>query len=376
MTFMKPFIILFDILNRGIGIEPRSGRNHVAAAIVLLFTLTSCSQQQGYVTFTGFAQGGTYAVKINMEGVQMKPEEIRTEVDAILQRIDNSVSGYNRNSILSRFNSGETVEPDSIFTDIYSRAYEFWKITDGAVDAASAPLFDLWGFGFRNGEFPDQARVREVQENSGMERLAQDIKGTISKDGSLKGTDLLHKGSVPPMLNYNAIAQGYSCDLVAQYLYSIGVKDMMVDIGEIFCDGRNPSGQPWTIGIDKPIDGNNELGAHIQGIFRVPSGPHGVVTSGNYRKYHIHDGKKYAHTIDPRTGYPVQHNLLSATIVAPDATAADAYATYCMVIGLEEAMEFISSHPELEGCLIYDYDGEFRTWNSSGFVLEEISEGL
>ena len=173
-------------------------------------------------------------------------------------------------------------------------------------------------------------------------------------------------------LNYNAIAQGYSCDLVAEYLYSIGVKDMMVDIGEIFCDGLNPSGQPWSLGIDKPTDGNNELGAQIQGIFRAPEGPHGIVTSGNYRKFYIKDGKKYSHSIDPRTGYPVTHNLLSATIVADDALTADAYATYCMVVGLEEAKLMIESREDLEGCLIYDQDGTFMTWCSTGFVLEEL----
>ena len=107
----------------------------------------------------------------------------------------------------------------------------------------------------------------------------------------------------------------------------------------------------------------------VHGIFYVPSGPHGVVTSGNYRKFYIRDGKKYAHTVDPRTGYPVSHNLLSATIVAPDATIADAYATYCMVIGLEESIAFIEAHPELEACLIYDREGEFSTWVSSGMKL-------
>lgn len=147
---------------------------------------------------------------------------------------------------------------------------------------------------------------------------------------------------------------------------------MMVDIGEIFCDGLNPHRKPWSLGIDRPVDGNNELGAEIQGIFRAPAGPHGIVTSGNYRKFYIKDGKKYAHTIDPRTGYPVDHNLLSATIVADDALAADAFATYCMVVGLEESIRLLQSRADLEGCLIYDENGTFMTWCSEGFVLEEI----
>jgi thiamine biosynthesis lipoprotein len=120
------------------------------------------------------------------------------------------------------------------------------------------------------------------------------------------------------------------------------------------------------------VDGNNELGAEIQGIFRAPAGPHGIVTSGNYRKFYIKDGKKYAHTIDPRTGYPVDHNLLSATVVADDALTADAYATYCMVVGLEESIRLLQSRADLEGCLIYDENGTFMTWCSEGFMLEEI----
>ena len=191
-------------------------------------------------------------------------------------------------------------------------------------------------------------------------------------DYGLNAAEMLEDEGVLPKLNYNAIAQGYSCDLVAEYLYSIGVKDMLVDIGEIFCDGKNPSGQPWSLGIDRPVDGNNELGAQIQGLFRAPEGPHGIVTSGNYRKFYVRDGKKYAHTIDPRSGYPVEHSLLSATIMAPDAMTADAYATYCMVVGLDASKRFLSENPDLEGCLIYDEDGTFKSWCSEGFVLEEL----
>ena len=146
---------------------------------------------------------------------------------------------------------------------------------------------------------------------------------------------------------------------------------MMVNIGEIYCDGMNPSGKAWTIGIDKPIDGNNELGAQLQGVFKVPSGPHGVVTSGNYRKFYVKDGRKYAHTIDPLTGYPVSHSLLSATVIAPDAMLADAYATYFMVIGLERSKDFLSQRTDMEACLIYDEDGDFKTWCTPGFLLDE-----
>ena len=342
-----------------------------AYAAVLLFT--ACTQQDRYITITGFAQGGTYSVKMNLKDVSVPPEEIRDSIDAILVNIDNSLSGYNKKSLLSRFNTGEAIEPDSLFLDIYSHAYRIYEETDGAVDVAAGPLFDLWGFGFSEGEMPSDAVVAKVREGSGMGRLVEDMWSAVDERGTINGYALLGNGTEElPQLNYNAIAQGYSCDVVARYLYSIGVRDMLVDIGEIFCDGVNPSGQPWSLGIDKPVDGNQELGAEIQGIFRAPAGPHGIVTSGNYRKYYVKDGKKYAHTIDPRTGYPAEHNLLSATIVASDATMADAYATYCMVIGLEESIDFLESRPDLEGCLIYDSGDGFKTWCSSGFVLEEI----
>ena len=165
------------------------------------------------------------------------------------------------------------------------------------------------------------------------------------------------------VLNFNAIAQGYSCDLVASYLHSIGVKDMLVDIGEIYCEGLNPEGKGWSIGIDTPEDGNDTPGAKLAGIWKSDGGAYGVVTSGNYRKYYIHDGKKYAHTIDPRTGRPVEHNLLSATVVAASATEADALATYFMVIGMEEARRFVEEHDGIEACLITSD----TSWRSPNF---------
>ena len=346
-------------------------------ALIVISVLASCAQKDRYITITGFAQGGTYAVKLNLNGrdgkLSAEPEEIRDSIDAILGNIDNSLSGYNKKSLLSRFNAGETIVPDNLFLDIYEHAYDLYEETGGILDVASAPLFDLWGFGFTSDSLPSPEDVRRVMEVSGMGRLHESIRPLIGADGSVMPTDLvLERGGKQPELNFNAIAQGYSCDVVAEYLYSIGVKDMMVDIGEIFCDGLNPSGQKWSLGIDRPIDGNNDPGAQIQGIFRAPERPCGIVTSGNYRKFYVRDGRKYAHTIDPRTGMPVEHSLLSATIVAENALLADAYATYCMVVGLDEAKKFLESRSDLEGCLIYDDNGAFRSWCSEGFVLEEV----
>jgi len=326
--------------------------------IVTLVALVSCSKPE-YVEITGYAQGGVYSVKLNLAGrdgkkVRTTPEKMKEDMDSILLAIDNSLSGYNKGSLLSRYNAGEDIVPDSIFLDIYARGRAFYFETEGALDVASAPLFDLWGFGFKNNEFPDSEQVECIKGSCGMDRMGDDV--MLSR---------------PAMLNFNAIAQGYSCDLIAGYLHSKGVCDMLINIGgEMFCDGRNPNGQPWKIGIDRPFDGNDVPGADIQEVFLVKDVPCGVVTSGNYRKFYVREGKKYSHTVDPRTGYPVEHSLLSATLIAPDATSADAYATYCMVIGLQEAKAFVMSRDDLEACLVYEEDGNMLSWASDGFVLE------
>lgn len=357
-------------------------------SFLILVSFSSCTQKYGYLTITGYAQGGTYQVTLNLaREVSSEPQQLKAGIDSILQEIDITLSGYNKNSLLSRFNAGETITPNQMFIDIYNRSYNCFLETSGAFDVAAGPLFDIWGFGFKSGEMPDDRTVTRTRENCRMNRLLPDmseaLKPSADESGSVPtlspaglladeaafDTDALSSGSpvadLLPQLNYNAIAQGYSCDLIASYLYSKGVKDMLVNIGgEIFVDGKNPSGRNWTLGIDRPEDGNQQTGAKVDVTFSAQNPPCGIVTSGNYRKFYIRDGRKYAHTIDPRTGYPVEHNLLSATVIAPDATSADAYATYCMVIGYEQAAAFILSREDLEAYLIYEQDGEMITWSS------------
>jgi thiamine biosynthesis lipoprotein len=252
---------------------------------------------------------------------------------------------------------------------MYRVAYRLWERSGGALDFGAAALYDAWGFGFRNSTFPTDEEVARLLEQCGMGHLPAELPVT---DGYIDPAVMGY-----PRLNYNAIAQGYSCDKVAEYLYSIGVKDMLVDIGEIFCDGHNPAGKPWRVGVDRPKDGNNSPGTDMDGIWESDGSARGIVTSGNYRKFYIKDGVKYSHTIDPRTGYPVQHNLLSATILAPTAMAADAYATYCMVAGYETGRDFILSRPDLEGYLICaaasvtESESGMTEWASPGFKLTQ-----
>ena len=299
-----------------------------------LLTLCSCCRDR-YVELTGYAQGGIYSVKLNLSGVAAPKDEIAAAVDSLLAGIDNSLSGYNKGSLLSRYNAGQEIEPDRYWTEINGLSDKYFAMTDGAFDVASAPLFDIWGFGFTSDSLPCPEAVRAA----------------------------LLECRKREKLNFNAIAQGYSCDVIAEYLHSVGVKDMLVNIGEIYCEGRNPGGEDWSIGIDTPFDGNNTPGASLSGIWKSHGRACGIVTSGNYRKFYVKDGRKYAHTIDPRTGYPVEHSLLSATVVAPTAAEADALATACMVLGPDAARDFIESHEGLEACLI----SADSTWTSPGF---------
>lgn len=402
----------------------------IRSTLILLIAglfLLGCTPGGDYVQFGGYAQGGTWSVKANLKGIgrvkgsdgkcrRVKPKEIQSHIEAILEEIDTTLSGYNKASQLSRLNAGDTIRPSAMLMELYDYAYSLWLETDGALDCAAGPLYDIWGFGFKNGELPDDGAVQHALRFSGMKRLKPKMEDAM-RDGLLwgpwletqspddGGTDhaVAHADIlVLPQLNFNAVAQGYSCDMVAAYLDSLGVYDMLVDIGEIWCRGQNPSGKAWRVGVDRPVDGNNRPGADMDGIWesgsgrnggaegpaqehldggngRTPlAGGQGIVTSGNYRKYYVRNGQKYSHTIDPRTGYPVgtgpavkapdgeqacgngRHRaddgggiLLSATIVAPTAAAADAYATYCMVIGFEAARDFIESRPDLEGYLIY-----------------------
>lgn len=317
-------------------------RKILISAIVAL-CLSGCAREQ-YIMIHGFAQGGIYEVKCNVGNAPARQAALLKEgIDSILNVIDRSVSGYNPESFLSRYNNGQAIIDDGsaefkVFASLTAYGDSLFLATDGALDTRSAELFDIWGFGFKNGQMPDSAAVEAARHNRAK-------------------------------LNFNAIAQGYSADMIASYLQEQGITNMMVNIGgEIYCSGSNPKGGRWTFGIDRPFDGNMDPGKDISCKFEVPATHlHGVVTSGNYRKFYIVDGVKYPHTIDPRTGQPVMHSLLSATIMAPNAALADAMATYCMVIGPEQARDFIESRDDLEACLISS-DG---TWCSEGFILNQ-----
>lgn len=319
-------------------------RKQTLYILLLILLLTGCRDKGGYYRITGYAQGGTYSVTysdIDTSGniIPLSPEELKGIIDSTLVAIDKSLSGYNPNSILTKVNQNESDTLDRLFIEMFDISKMIYLETSGKFDPSAAPLFDIWGFGFKEREAVSQHKIDSIRNFVGMDLAHIEDCRLIKKDPRFK-------------LNFNAIAQGYSCDVVAAELDKAGIQNYLVEVGmEIYCRGVNPSGNKWNIGVDTPEDGNMEAGKNISEIISVTDA--GIVTSGNYRKFFIEGGQKYSHTIDPALGYPVKHNLLSATIIASNATLADAYATYCMVIGLERAKAFLNSRPDLEGYLIY-----------------------
>lgn len=327
----------------------------VLTAVVFIAALASCSGHNQYRRLEGFAQGGTFHIIYSVpetESPATSDDTVAALVTKRLRDIDFSISGYNKGSLLSRINRGEDCMPDRYFTELFELSQQVWKETGGLFDVSGGPLFDFWGFGFKDPQSLDSLRddartariVDSLLEFVGMDLVSLENGRIVKKDPRVQ-------------LNFNAIAQGYTCDAVADLLDSIGIQNYLVEVGmEIVCKGLNASGKPWRIGIDAPVDGSQTAGENVQKFLDLTDC--GITTSGNYRKFFLIDGKKYSHSINPVTGYPVQHDLLSATVISADTARpgalSDAYATYCMVLGKEAAARFIGSRGDLRGYLIHD----------------------
>jgi len=332
----------------------------------LLLLLSACSTDR-YVTISGFAQGGTYSVKCSLPS-KVSRQEVTQALDSAFAVIDYSISGYNKGSILSRVNNGERVALDSVFIDIFNISKDIWAKSCGAFDPSAGPLFDLWGFGFADSTVTAEQKAELA---AGMkEYIGMDL---FSFEETPQGT-FLNRADSRCRLNFNAIAQGYSCDVAARLLDAYGSTDYIIELGgEIVCKGQREQGGPWRIWIDKPEDGNNVSGALKQDVVSVSDC--GLVTSGNYRKFYVEDGQKYSHTVDPLSGMPVRHSLLSATVQARDGATADAYATWFMVIGTEAAKDVISqlADEHVEAYLVYGEQDDMKVWHTPGLLLDSES---
>ena len=273
------------------------------------------------------------------------------EIEAELQKVDHSLSPFNKTSIISCVNRNEKVKVDEMFSEVFQLAEKISGDTDGAFDITVAPMVNAWGFGFKTGNPPTRQTIDSLRAIVGFHTVSL-------KDG------YVIKKNPKTMLDCSAIAKGYGTDVVARFLKKKGVQNFMVEIGgEIVVNGNSEKLQPWRIGINKPTDDSLNTSQAIQDVVSVSN--IAMATSGNYRNFYYKNGKKYAHTIDPKTGYPVQHNILSATVFADDCATADAYATSFMVLGLDGARKILEKHPELCAYLIYsDQKGCNQIWYS------------
>ena len=273
------------------------------------------------------------------------------EIEAELQKVDNSLSPFNKTSIISCINRNEKVKVDEMFSEVFQLAEKISGDTDGAFDITVAPMVNAWGFGFKTGNPPTRQTIDSLRAIVGFHTVSL-------QDG------YIIKKNPKTMLDCSAIAKGYGTDVVARFLKKKGVQNFMVEIGgEIVVNGNSEKLQPWRIGINKPTDDSLNTSQAIQDVVSVSN--IAMATSGNYRNFYYKNGKKYAHTIDPKTGYPVQHNILSATVFADDCATADAYATSFMVLGLDGAKKILEKHPELCAYLIYsDQKGSNQIWYS------------
>lgn len=315
--------------------------------LATIWILVRHNQQTPYNSITGLVFGTMYNITYQYDG-NLKPE-----IEAELKRFDRSLSPFNDSSVISRVNRNEELTTDDFFQKCFNRSMEISRETKGAFDITIAPLANVWGFGFKKGTFPDSLMIDSLLQITGYEKVRLENGKVIKQDSRI-------------MLSCSAVAKGYSVDVVARLLDRKGVKNYMVDIGgEVVVQGKNPKDGLWRIGINKPIDDSLSVNQEIQTVLELTD--RGMATSGNYRNFYYKDGKKYAHTIDPRTGYPVQHSILSSTVIAEDCMTADALATAFMVMGLKEAETLCKANPMIDAYFIYSGEnGEFETFFTEG----------
>ncbi len=322
----------------------------------IFFNAALIYSQQEPIKFDGKAQGTTYHITY----FDKQNRNLQPDIEKILADFDKSVSTYLPSSIISRINSNQkNVIVDKYFTACFNKAKEVWKNTDGAFDPTVYPLVNAWGFGPGKKQKIEQGKIDSILKFVGFDLI------------ELKGNTVVKKDP-RVALDFNAFAQGYSVDVVSEFLNSKKITSYIVEIGgEVYARGEKPNGDKWTAGIEKPID-NKESENPLKAIVKLEN--LAVSTSGNYRRFIIEDGIKYAHHIDPKTGYPAKNNLLSASVFAKECISSDANATGILVMGLEKAKEFLKLHVELQAYLIYSDDkGNYQVFETPG-VKSIVSE--
>lgn len=329
---------------------------------ILSCFLLACQQNtqelKKQIYLEGDAQGTTYHIKY----LDSLDRNFQVELDSILLKIDESMSTYLEFSLISQLNTQkDTLIVDDMFLKVLKKSFEISEKTNGAFDVTIAPIVNAWGWGFTNKAKIDSSLIDSLMQLVGKENFI------------INGNQII-KLKPNAMLDFNAIAQGYSVDVLAEFLELKNIKNYMVELGgEVRVSGLNAEDSLWRLGIDKPVE--NAERRELSAIISLDN--QALATSGNYRKFYEENGVKYSHTINPKTAYPVRHSLLSASVIAKDAMTADAYATYFMVVGKEEAVKFLQMNQELEAYLIYaDDKGNLQFFATNGIKqrIEEVND--
>lgn len=324
----------------------------ILVILSIVLATSGCTSESGpYISIAGFTQGTTY--HMTYQSPKSDSLMLQDEINALLAEFDMSLSTYIENSNISRINRNETNSTDAYFDEVFNESMRIYTITEGAFDITVGPLIDAWGFGPGRKLEMSQEVIDSLMQFVGMDKVSL-------KDGHLQ------KQFPETRIDLNAIAQGYSVDIVCDFLEERKITNYMVEIGgELRTSGLSPRKDEWRVGIDKPFYGNQQPGQELQEVVTL-SGK-ALASSGNYRKYYEVDGKKIVHTIDPRTGYTRMSNLLSVTIITEKCITADGLATSCMVMGLEKSKEFILSQEDVEALFIYtDEQGLYLEWMTEG----------
>jgi thiamine biosynthesis lipoprotein len=314
--------------------------------ILIVGTILIIRQQHSmpYQQCSGVIFGTTFHVTYQYD------EDLEAEVVDKLKEVDAALSMFNEQSTISKINNNQAVEPDKMFLDVFQLAQQVSKDTHGAFDITVAPLVNLWGFGFKHAQEPTKHAIDSLRQFVGYQKVSYDGKTIQKQDPRI-------------MLDCSAIAKGYGTDVVARLMDEKGVKNYLVEIGgEVVTRGISEKRVPWKIGVTKPTDDSLYIGNELQTVLNVTD--KAMATSGNYRNFYYKGGRKYAHTINPKTGRPVQHNILSATVLCNQCAKADAYATAFMVMGLDKAREVLERNPDLMVYFIYDDKGQNKVWYS------------
>ena len=319
--------------------------------LIPILLLTGCHRKKSeYKKIAGFAQGTSY--HITYENSNNK--DYSADIDSILKVFNKSLSVYDSTSIISRINNDDPmVEADDWFVNVFNKSAEVNALSGGAFDITVGPVVHAWGFGNAPLARHDTAYIDSLLQFVGMKNVKLEGRKIVKKYPGVK-------------IDVDALAQGYSVDVVCDFFKSKGIQNYLVEIGgEVRGKGTNARNKLWHIGIDRPTEGNMSPGNDLQAIIEINN--QSLSTSGNYRKFFVEKGVKYAHTIDPKTGFPARNTLLSASVICDDCITADAWATAFMVLGVDKSKELLSKLKGIDVYFVYSNPkGDFEIYYTDG----------